>query len=141
MTVERVGGVFVASITGILCLLFASMTLIRCLLRRRGVSTTAELVRFRTKVAEDGELLYFPVVTFTLPNGEKVRAEGEGMSHPPRGTGEGDHTEVVYDPVAPTSMTLPSLQPGRLKTGEILAHGSASLAFAFLTYQILADTF
>ncbi|WP_328494594.1 DUF3592 domain-containing protein [Streptomyces sp. NBC_00414] len=141
MTVERVGGVFFASITGILCLLFASATLVRCLLRRRGVSTTAELVRFRTKVAEDGELLYFPVVTFTLPNGEKVRAEGERMSHPPRGTGEGDHTEVVYDPAVPNSVTLPSLQPGRLKTTEILSHGLASIAFAYITYRIPADTF
>lgn len=92
--------------TGDLCVVFAFEALRRCLLRLRGVSTTAELVRFRTTVAEDGDLLYYPVVAFTLPNGVEIEAEGEGVSRPPHGTQEGDRTEVVYDPAVPSSIVL-----------------------------------
>ncbi|MFJ3339022.1 DUF3592 domain-containing protein [Streptomyces sp. NPDC086766] len=141
MTGEQLGGGFVAVVTGVLCLVLAFEALRRCILRLRGVSTTAELVRFRTAVAEDGDLLYYPVVAFTLPNGVEIEAEGEGVSHPPHGTHEGDRTEVVYDPAVPTSIVLPSLLPGRLKVGEILAHCVAAIALGFLTYQILVDTF
>ncbi len=88
-------------------------------------------------MAEDGDLLYHPVVAFTLPNGVEIEAEGEGVSHPPHGTQEGDRTEVAYDPAVPTSIVLPPLLPGRLKVGEILAHCVAATALGFLTYQIL----
>lgn len=141
MTVEQVGGAFVAAVMGVLSVVFAFEGLRRCFLRLRGVTTTAELVRFRTAVAEDGDLLYYPVVTFTLPNGVKIKAEGEGMSRPPHGTHEGDRTKVVYDPAVPSSIVLPSLLPGRLKAREILAWCVASILMGFLSCRILVDTF
>lgn len=141
MTGEQFGGCLVAVVTGVLGFLLAFEAFRRCRLRLRGVSTTAELVRFRTAVAEDGDLLYYPVVVFTLPNGVEIEAEGEGVSHPPHGTREGDRTEVVYDPAVPSSVVLPSLLPGRLKIGEILAYCFGSIALGLVTYQILVDTF
>ncbi|MGW0819171.1 DUF3592 domain-containing protein [Streptomyces viridiviolaceus] len=141
MTVEQLGGGFVALVTGVLSMVFAFEALNRCRLRLRGVSTTAELVRFRTAVAEDGDLLYYPVVAFTLPDGVEVEAEGEGMSSPPHGRQEGDRTEVVHDPAVPSSIVLPSLLPGRLKAREILAWCVASIALGLMSYQVVVDTF
>lgn len=141
MTVGQLGGGFVAVVTGVLSIVFAFVALSRFRLRLRGVSATAELVRFRTAVAEDGDLLYYPIVAFTLPNGVKIEAEGEGMTHPPRGMQEGDRTEVVYDPAVPSSIVVPSLLPGRLKLGEILAWCVASIFLGLMTYQVLVDTF
>jgi hypothetical protein len=141
MMVEQLGGGFVAVVTGVLSIVFAFVALSRFRLRLRGIRATAELVRFRTAVAEDGALLYYPIVAFTLPNGVKIEAEGEGMTHPPRGTQEGDRTEVVYDPATPSSIVLPSLLPGRLKVGEILAWCVVSIFLGLVTYQVLIDTF
>ncbi|CAL9474158.1 hypothetical protein [Streptomyces sp. enrichment culture] len=92
-------------------------------------------------MAEDGDLLYYPVVAFTLPNGVESETEGEGLSRPPHGTQEGDRTGVVYDPAAPSSIVLPSLLPGRLKTREILAWCVASITLGLVTYQVLVDAF
>ncbi|MGV9503317.1 hypothetical protein ACWDQ0_34120 [Streptomyces sp. NPDC003642] len=83
MTIEHVGGGFAAAVTGVLAIGFAFVALSRCRLRLRGVHTTGELVGFRTAVTEDGDLLYRPVVAFTLPDGVKIEAEGESMSHAP----------------------------------------------------------
>ncbi|WP_405627884.1 DUF3592 domain-containing protein [Streptomyces sp. NBC_00016] len=142
MTIERLGGALVAAITGTLCLVFAFQVLSRCRLRLRGVRTTAELVRFRTATEEDGHELYFPVVTFALPNGTKMTAESsEGIRNPPRGVQEGDRTEILYDPAAPGVFTLPALLPGRLRTTEILYLCVGCLSLAVITWRILADTF
>ncbi|MFD7132374.1 DUF3592 domain-containing protein [Streptomyces sp. NPDC059894] len=142
MTIERLGGGFAAAITGILCIVFAVQLLSRCRLRWRGVRTTAELVRFRTATEEDGHELYYAVVTFILPDGTEVTAEtSESVRHRPHGVQEGDRTEVLYDPAAPTVFTLPSVLPGQLRTTEILSLCAGCLALAALTWLILADTF
>ena len=141
MTIEHVGGGFAAAVTGVLAIGFAFVALSRCRLRLRGVRTTGELVGFRTAVAEDGDLLYRPVVAFTLPDGVKIEAEGESMSHAPHGVQEGDRTEVVHDPAAPGTIALPSLLPGGLRGREILSWGAASVALGLMTYQIVVETF
>ncbi|MFI7500515.1 DUF3592 domain-containing protein [Streptomyces sp. NPDC049687] len=142
MTIERLGGGFVAAVTGIICISFAFQILSRCRLRLRGVRTTGELVRFRTTTEADGHDLYYAVVIFTLPDGTEMTAEtSEGVRHPPLGVQEGDRTEVLYDPAAPSVITLPSVLPGRLRTSEILSLCAGCLALASITWLILADTF
>ena len=142
MTIERLAGGIGAAVTGIICIGFAFEVLRRCRLRLRGIRTTAELVRFRTETAEDGSPTYYPVVVFTLPDGTEMTAEaGDGIPYPPLGSKEGDRTEVIYDPAAPSSINLPSLLPGRLKTSEILGLGAGCIGLAFATWLILAETF
>ncbi|OQR60203.1 hypothetical protein B6E66_31650 [Streptomyces maremycinicus] len=142
MTIEQLGGSFVAATTGTLCVLMAVQAMSRCRLRLRGVRTTAELVRFREAREEDGHELYYAVVTFALPDGSEVTAEtSEAVRHLPRGIQEGDITEVLYDPAAPSVFTLPSVLPGRLRTTEILSLCAGCLGLAATTWLILADTF
>lgn len=142
MTIERLGGGCIAAITGILCLVSAFQVLSRCRLRWRGVRTTAALVRFRTATEEDGHVLYYVVVTFALPDGTEVTAEtSEGVRHRPHGVQEGDRTDILYDPAAPSVFTLPSLLPGKLKATEILSLCACCLSLAATTWLILAETF
>ncbi|MGW0945239.1 DUF3592 domain-containing protein [Streptomyces sp. NPDC002623] len=140
MTTEQWAGSAFAAITGLMSVVLAFETLRRYRLRMRGVRTTAELIRFRTSVSEDGHPRYYPVVSFTLPDGTELEAEsGEGAPAPPQGARTGDRTEVVYDPASPTSISLPSLEPNKLGTPEILALAAMSACTGFITYVILAD--
>jgi hypothetical protein len=66
MTIEHLLGCLEAAVTGILSIIFAFETFRRSRLRLRGTRRTGELVELRTRRAEDGELLYYPVVAFTL---------------------------------------------------------------------------
>ncbi|MGW0874426.1 DUF3592 domain-containing protein [Streptomyces sp. NPDC002740] len=142
MTTDQWAGCAFAAITGLMCVVLAFETLRRCRLRMRGVRTTAELIRFRTSLNEDGHPRYYPVVSFTLPDGTAVEAEsGEGAPSPPYDAKEGDHTEVVYDPASPSSISLPSLEPKRLGAMEILALAAMSVSTGLITCVILAETF
>jgi hypothetical protein len=120
--------------------LIAFETVRRYRLRARGIRTTAELVRFRVSVGDDGNPRYHPVMISTLLGGTQLEAEsGEGTPFTPYGVKEGDRTEIIYDPAAPSSISLPSLEPKKLGASEILGLAAMSVAAGLVATVILVD--
>jgi hypothetical protein len=131
VTTETVLGLLFAAVVALFALgfVYAAHRLYR--LRRYGVWTVAEVVRFREDEDSDGRPRYFPVVIFTLPDGSEIEAESDTpVFHLLSGVSEGSRIHVVYDPAAPSHVSQTKGTTAKeLRTLLVLA---AVLAFVSL---------
>jgi hypothetical protein len=99
-------------------------------LRIRGRRTVAKVVRFEMRQDTDGAPRYFPVVSFTLPDGTKATAEAPtGTPHTSHGR-IGERVTIIYNPRRPTTIAIPSLDPGHTGFGTIAAMSICAAAAA-----------
>ena len=103
-------------------------------------STSGEVTDLRWQSvgqAGDSNLLAFPVLRFSLPDGRTVETQSSWGTNPPAAK-PGTQVTVLYDPADPTSASLPAGGTASVVSGVIMALGGILIAVglaaaAFLT--------
>jgi len=72
--------------------------------------------------AGDSNLLAFPVLRFSLPDGRTVETQSSWGTNPPAAK-PGAQVTVLYDPADPTSASLPAGGSAAVVSGVIIALG------------------
>ena len=131
MTVEKVLCLLAAALFGCFAILFSYQVFVLLWLRLRGVRTKAEVVDLEMHVDSDGKCEYYPVVTFTLPDGTEVEAE---TGHEAPSAKPGSFIYVFYNPRKPTTATAEEGFIRELVAGMIIVAALwwSSFGFAFL---------
>jgi hypothetical protein len=87
--------------------------------------------------AGDRNLLAFPVLRFSLPDGRTVETQSTWGTNPPAAK-PGARVTVLYDPAAPTSASLPAGNASSIVSGVIAAIGGVLIAVGLAAAAFLA---
>ena len=103
-------------------------------------STSGEVTDLRWQSvgqAGDSNLLAFPVLRFSLPDGRTVETQSSWGTNPPAAK-PGAQVTVLYDPADPTSASLPAGGSSAVVSGVIVALGGVLIAVGLAAAAFLA---
>jgi hypothetical protein len=103
-------------------------------------STSGEVTDLRWQSvgqAGDSNLLAFPVLRFSLPDGRTVETQSSWGTNPPAAK-PGAQVTVLYDPADPTSASLPAGGSASVVSGVIIALGGVLIAVGLAAAAFLA---
>jgi hypothetical protein len=87
--------------------------------------------------AGDSNLLAFPVLRFSLPDGRTVETQSSWGTNPPAAK-PGEQVTVLYDRADPTSASLPAGGGASVVSGVIVALGGLMIAVGVAAAAFLA---
>ena len=87
--------------------------------------------------AGDSNLLAFPVLRFSLPDGRTVETQSSWGTNTPAAK-PGTQVTVLYDPADPTSASLPAGGSSAVVNGVIVALGGVLIAVGLAAAAFLA---
>jgi hypothetical protein len=87
--------------------------------------------------AGDSNLLAFPVLRFSLPDGRTVETQSSWGTNPPQAK-PGAQVTVLYDPADPTSASLPAGTAASVVSSVIVALGALLIAVGMAAAAFLA---
>jgi hypothetical protein len=103
-------------------------------------STSGEVTDLRWQSvgqAGDTNLLAFPVLRFSLPDGRTVETQSSWGTNPPAAK-PGAQVTVLYDPADPTSASLPAGGSASVVNGVIIGLGAILIAVGLAAAAFLA---